>query len=451
MPKFGQRKTKNGKEYVYRRDSRGGNYGSWQLVASSAGGDTGGSTRSHRSDFSQSHTQEILSEEEAFDATIDAMEVMSEHQRMSVFRGEPEEESSLRFDPFDFHLDKITKAEDTPWTANDRHDATVLQSMMDTLDNPSLSTEQRRADLQSLLDSMHRRSQRGELLHDMGGDIVKFELMGDYRRTDRELSLLRDNEPVNENPHLLYSEGELGAALKDDEVYGRYVNSPYLNAAIRDVVRNGEEDFPLDLNEYENREKSYYLDEFDRIKGEIIYTQGFNLAYMFPNKELKNAMDTYEIDNVYTDSFVNGREYGNVYSVAMPNGDTMSFSVYEHRNSDSIIINGKRNWGKNSGELPYAADSKYQYFAEVECENYREAADMLCFFLKDAHNGTLKDTEELIRQAPRIDWNTRLAQQLGSGYMEFLEGHYPQEARRVRKNLSGERKSDQEILDELDF
>ena len=262
---------------------------------------------------------------------------------------------------------------------------------------------------------------------------------------------MRDNEPVNENPHLVYHEGELGAALKDDEVYGRYVNSPYLNAAVRDVVRNGGEDFPFDFDEYEDREKSYYLDEFDRIKGEIICTQGFNLAYVFPNKELKNAMDTYEVDNVYVDSFVNGREYGNVYSVAMPNGDTMSFSVYEHRNSDSIIINGKRNWDKSSDELPYAADSKYQCFAEVECENYREAADMLCFFLKDAQNGTLKDTEELIRQAPRIDWNTRLAKQLGSSYMEFLEGYSPQEAHRVRKNLSGERKSDQEILDELDF
>lgn len=451
MPQFGQRKTKNGKEYIYQRDSRGGNYGSWQLVGESAKGNAGSNTQSHRLDFSQNSTQELLSEDEAFDVTLDAMEAMSEHQRMSVFRGEPEKESSLRFDPFDFHLDKITKAEDTPWTVNDRHDATALQGMIDALDDPSLSVKQRRDGLKGLLDSMHSRSQRGELLYNMGEDIVKFELMGDYRRTDKELSLLRDNEPVNENPHLLYSEGELGASLKDDEVYGRYVNSPYLNAAIRDVVRNGGGDFPLDLSSYEGRGKSYYLDEFDRIKGEILHTQGFNLAYVFPNKELKSAMDTYGVDNVYVDSFVNGREYGNVYSVAMPDGDTMSFSVYEHRNSDSIIINGKRNWDKGSDELPYAADSKYQYFAEVECENYREAADMLCFFLKDAQNGTLKDTEELIKQAPRIDWNTRLAQQLGSSYMDFLDEHSPEEARRVRRNLSGEKKSDQEILDELDF
>ena len=63
---------------------------------------------------------------------------------------------------------------------------------------------------------------------------------------------------------------------------------------------------------------------------------------------------------VNVSSFNNGREYGLVYTVDTPSGDKRSFSVYEHRNSDSIIINGKTNWNKNE-DLPYAADSKNIY------------------------------------------------------------------------------------------
>lgn len=40
-----------------------------------------------------------------------------------------------------------------------------------------------------------------------------------------------------------------------------------------------------------------------------------------------------------------------------------TWCVYEHRNSDSIIINGKGGYVCSNGELPYGGDSKYSYLA----------------------------------------------------------------------------------------
>lgn len=148
-----------------------------------------------------------------------------------------------------------------------------------------------------------------------------------------------------------------------------------------------------------------------------LYDQKFYLATAFPNFELQEALNKYEISNVKVDSFTNGREYGNVYTVETPDGDTMSFSVYEHRNTDSIIINGKKNW--DGVELPYAQDSKHAYFSEIRVGDTRRAAENLAFFIKEVQNGEIDDTDELVAKAEKLDWTSIIDKKI-PGYKNWV-------------------------------
>lgn len=59
-----------------------------------------------------------------------------------------------------------------------------------------------------------------------------------------------------------------------------------------------------------------------------------------------------------------------------------TYCVYEHRNSDSIIINGKEGYITENGFLPYAGETKYDYLAEFSCGQHSEVADKLAEFMR---------------------------------------------------------------------
>ena len=165
------------------------------------------------------------------------------------------------------------------------------------------------------------------------------------------------------------------------------------------------------------------------------------MTAVFPQKELNNKLEQYGIDNVFVSNFHNGREWGNVYTVMTPNGDAMSFSVYEHRNSDSIIINGKNNW--DGEELPYTSDNKYVHFGEYSYQDYDQAADSLAMHLKDAQNGNLPSEEYLRDNAPRIDWVNKLSERIPS-FKQWYKQYYPEEADRYEQAQNNP-------LEQLDF
>ena len=54
-----------------------------------------------------------------------------------------------------------------------------------------------------------------------------------------------------------------------------------------------------------------------------------------------------------------------------------TFCVYEHRNSDSIIINWKDWYITHNWDLPYATDSKWWYLWSAWFEEYDKATDIL--------------------------------------------------------------------------
>jgi len=84
-------------------------------------------------------------------------------------------------------------------------------------------------------------------------------------------------------------------------------------------------------------------------------------------------------------AFTNCREVGFTFMLAgyYVSGDYRSLKkaftwcVYEHRNSDSIIINGKEGYISLNGDLPYMADDKWKYISSHAYNEYHECAEKL--------------------------------------------------------------------------
>lgn len=166
----------------------------------------------------------------------------------------------------------------------------------------------------------------------------------------------------------------------------------------------------------------------DRIVGSVNGETGegsqFYLAAAFPDNELRVAMARNNTGPVSVAPFYNTREWGNAYTAIQPDGTSRTFSVYEHRNTDSIIINGRENWvGGEASSLPYAGESKYDFFAEFPPGEYRQAADALSYFLKSAQKGDLESDQDLVAKCSRRDWKAILSDSI-PGYGEWHENRF---------------------------
>lgn len=234
---------------------------------------------------------------------------------------------------------------------------------------------------------------------------------------------------------------------KHEESYynGRHEGNEPINKEILNDVINysvAHDDLSVEIPGYDSNEYSnkYVMDSRDYIRNEI---HGRNSDYMrtvFPHKDLKRKLEELNIENVSVSPLNNGREVGLIYTTLTPTGETRSFAVYEHRNNDGIVINGKTNL--KPGELPYVADSDHSFLAEYNAEDRTQVADTLAYFLKSSQKGTLESDTYLANNAPRIDWGARLSQQF-PGFKEFAEKQGFQ--------INDKKKTDDEILNDLDF
>jgi hypothetical protein len=100
--------------------------------------------------------------------------------------------------------------------------------------------------------------------------------------------------------------------------------------------------------------------------------------------ELKNV-------DITVRCFTNCREQGLTFTVYAhePFAQT-TYCVYEHRNSDSIIVNHKDDWNALNGELPYMADSKSVYDKSFDPGEYDKCAN----YLKETFLEWIKTHEE---------------------------------------------------------
>lgn len=79
---------------------------------------------------------------------------------------------------------------------------------------------------------------------------------------------------------------------------------------------------------------------------------------------------------IYVECFINCREGGLTFTVK---GQTksMTYCIYEHRNSDNIIVNGKENWSSFSDDLPYAGEDKWDCIKSFGYGKYFECFQWL--------------------------------------------------------------------------
>lgn len=152
------------------------------------------------------------------------------------------------------------------------------------------------------------------------------------------------------------------------------------------------------------------------------------LSVAFPERELNDALKEHPVNSVSVSSFYNSREWGNAYTVVDPEGNTRTFSVYEHRNTDSIIINGKKNWDPAEG-LPYAADNKNGFFAEFAFEDKKAAADTLVYFMREAEKGELPDDDVLVGTAEHRDWRSILSDSV-PGFKDWADKNFPDDEKK---------------------
>ena len=88
--------------------------------------------------------------------------------------------------------------------------------------------------------------------------------------------------------------------------------------------------------------------------------------------------------------FDNCREFGYMYHIIGGEQDLV-FSVYEHRNSDEIIINGC----KTSNVKPYGAyngDSKYSYLKNFSFDQHYQVAEQLRKYLEESFLGLFDES-----------------------------------------------------------
>jgi hypothetical protein len=81
-------------------------------------------------------------------------------------------------------------------------------------------------------------------------------------------------------------------------------------------------------------------------------------------------------------TFTNCRECGFTFK-ATGKDKAFTWCIYEHRNSDDIIINGKEGYISENGELPYNGESKYSYLLALRYDKHQECAEELAKRIKE--------------------------------------------------------------------
>lgn len=302
---------------------------------------------------------------------------------------------------FDSRKSKVWDANDHSWRARDKMIVSLANALL----------------IRRLADGM---------THEPAEKLENLRMIG--LQEAQELALKNYNRPTSD----FYSGANLGNV------------EPHFQEAIARVKRG---DMPAPSELLQNSDQRSLLPESERIFNTLhpdspIYDQKMYLASVYPVNELKDEMDRVGIDNVSVSSLDNSREWGNIYTVMTPEGGTRSFAVYEHRNSDSIIINGKADWDGNG--IPYAADSKNAFFAEFDPTDRKRSAQALTFYMMQAQSGTLESDEELVSKVSRRDWNAILDESI-PGFRNWRQSKITDEY------ISPADETESEILKRLNF
>ncbi len=96
---------------------------------------------------------------------------------------------------------------------------------------------------------------------------------------------------------------------------------------------------------------------------------------------IRDSDDLKDIE-VGVGALMNCREQGLTFYAANKKHKYFTWCVYVHRNSDSIILNGKAGLLSAAGELPYKGD-KWECIASFSYDNHLACAENLIKEIKD--------------------------------------------------------------------
>lgn len=401
----------------------------------------------HGCRFDLSNSEHYNSREEAAQGYENKMEAASMNVRrnMEILEKElvnPEVASRSSFDLMSFYFKNIKNNEDEKLSQEQRENfytAVRIQKLM----NGKL-TDENKAKIEDALSRLHK-PHASARFDSMSQISYKLPYSMYIKKIAEEL-------PVRKAPEREKSE-IIGLNDAQKEIV-KMANGEYFDygeeyiCIYNDVSKDTDntinriiagEKYPA-LSEYEENSLIPERDRLIRILSNPDNPDYNNQLYMgtvFPDKELKESFKKHNVTGVSVSPFYNSREYGLAYTVMEPNGNTRTFSVYEHRNTDSIIINGRTNWDPSS-ELPYAADSKNEFFAEFAYDDREQVADALAFYAKSAQNGDLPDDETLVRSASKRDWRAILSEKI-PGFKTWADETYGTDEddafERLRKGL----------------
>lgn len=417
--------------------------------------------------FGESEAEHYATREEAaraYEARMEATakdepakdpEALTEELRDRLIRPQ-----SVDFDTISRELGWIAEWE-KPWTAEETENIHTVEKIAAILERDPLS-EADEVEAQDLIDGLH-----GAVTPQQRGGYRSDAAHADnWRARDRMIRDLAENllrrrladglshgpaEALN-NPRLLGLRDAQESVLKSyNHPDYDWQNGPELGEVEEHFqeaiarVRRG--DAPAPERILQGTDQRSLLPESERIFNTLhpdspLYSQQLYLASVFPVNELKDEMDRVGIEDVSVSSLANGREWGNVYTVLTAEGGTRSFAVYEHRNTDSIIINGKDNWDGQG--LPYAGDSKQTFFAEFAPDDRKRAAQALTFYMMQAQSGVLESDEELAAKVSRRDWNAILDGSI-PGFKAWRQNKITDDY------IAPEQELEEDILKRLDF
>jgi len=103
---------------------------------------------------------------------------------------------------------------------------------------------------------------------------------------------------------------------------------------------------------------------------------------------LEHLRDMEDLDGIHISvgTFTNCREGGLTFMVDNKDYESFTFCIYEHRNSDEIIINGKEGHITMNGQLPYKADNKWTVLDCFKWNQHYECAEKLSKLIIDFSN-----------------------------------------------------------------
>jgi len=403
------------------------------------------------------------------DGSYDATRRAQAEERLDSIRERAlrEENSVLDFDIIRHELKWIRDWKED-WTEDDHYNLRLVQRLAQLTSEEDWS-EEKEAQAERILAEMRPAVERPYIRApgSRGGWSTNDPSWNDSNARDKSLNKLAENllrrrrmdelspesvEGELDNPRLLGLRPAQEVALRKANYSKSYKGEvetylgnvePHLQEAIARVARgdkwHGLAESSSHRSLLSERERMFASihPEADSIRNNQLY-----LATVFPVRELKAEMDRIGIDGVSVSTLDNGREQGNIYTVMAPDGTTRSFAVYEHRNSDSIVINGKENW--NGDDLPYAEDDKNMFFAEFPEDDRQRAAQALTFYLAAAQKGTLEEDAELVAKAQHRDWFAILDAQMPAFKAWRQE-------RITDRYIAPEQENEEDILKRLDF